>query len=93
MELETDAPSKQLYGIDYGAGMFVTCGAAGYLYVSDDGVDWKKEIAPDDTGAVSFATVAYGVGQFYIGGTSETILISSKVQTSRRRSKEGVRRR
>jgi len=76
-KVTTAAPSKQLYGIDYGAGMFVACGVTGYLYVSEDGVTWEPKTAPDDTGAATFITIAYGAGQFYIGGTSETILISS----------------
>jgi len=76
-KVTTASPSNLLYGIAYGAGMFVACGLTGYLYVSDDGVTWKPKSAPDDTGNSSFVTVTYGSGQFYIGGTSETILISS----------------
>ncbi|WP_103109192.1 cadherin-like beta sandwich domain-containing protein [Brevibacillus reuszeri] len=75
-KVNTATPGKQLYGIAYNGAKFVAVGLEGYLYVSDDGESWVEKTPPAGTQSISFATVSYGAGQFYVGGTSQTILTS-----------------
>ncbi|UED69815.1 chitobiase/beta-hexosaminidase C-terminal domain-containing protein [Brevibacillus sp. HD3.3A] len=74
--MNTASPTKQLYGVAYGNGVFVAVGLTGYLYVSDDGVNWTVKTPPAGLGAISYATVTFGEGHFFAGGTSQTIISS-----------------
>ncbi|KZE43352.1 hypothetical protein AV540_25165, partial [Brevibacillus parabrevis] len=75
-KVNTASPTKQLYGVAYGNGVFVAVGLTGYLYVSDDGVNWTVKTPPAGLGAISYATVTFGEGHFFAGGTSQTIISS-----------------
>ncbi|MGG3024845.1 chitobiase/beta-hexosaminidase C-terminal domain-containing protein, partial [Brevibacillus parabrevis] len=74
--MNTAAPTKQLYGVAYGNGVFVAVGLTGYLYVSDDGVNWTVQTPPTGLGAISYATVIFDEGHFFAGGTNQTIISS-----------------
>lgn len=76
-KVNTASPTNQLFGITYGAGKFVSVGMNGYIYVSEDGVDWEVRTPPAGATAISLRAAAYGYGKFYVGGSSETILSSS----------------
>ncbi|USG65059.1 chitobiase/beta-hexosaminidase C-terminal domain-containing protein [Brevibacillus ruminantium] len=76
-KVDSARPSKQLYGVAYGNGKLVAVGLSGYIYVSDDGVSWEEKTPPAGVETVSFATVTYGDGNFYVGGTNEKMLSSS----------------
>ncbi len=75
-KVNTAAPTKQLYGVAYGNGVFVAVGLTGYLYVSDDGVNWTVQTPPTGLGAISYATVIFDEGHFFAGGTNQTIISS-----------------
>ena len=67
--------TKQLYGVAYGNGIFVAVGLNGYIYESYDAVNWSV-VTPPNT-AISFSSISFGAGKFYVGGTAETIITSS----------------
>ncbi|WP_068777714.1 fibronectin type III domain-containing protein [Paenibacillus sp. FJAT-26967] len=70
------SPTQRLRGIAYGNGKFVAVGYSGYIYVSEDGVTWKKENPPSDVSAITYTNLTFGAGKFYATGTKETLISS-----------------
>ncbi|MCE5192850.1 MAG: stalk domain-containing protein [Candidatus Cryosericum sp.] len=66
--------SKDLYGICWGAGRYVTVGDEGTLYVSTDGRTWDQRDISTDAG---LAGVACGNGVYVAVGVDGTIIRSS----------------
>ncbi|MVP00987.1 fibronectin type III domain-containing protein [Paenibacillus lutrae] len=70
------SPAQRLRGIAYGNDKFVAVGYSGYIYVSEDGVTWKKENPPSDVSAITYTNLTFGAGKFYATGTKETLISS-----------------
>lgn len=64
-----------MYGITFGGGQFVACGANGTIWTSSDGIAWAARLTPNST--VQLNGVAFGAGSFVVCGASGTIWTSS----------------
>lgn len=75
-KVDSATPMQFLIGVTYGAGKFVAVGSAGYIYVSEDGVNWEEKFPLSASAGNDYYAITYSSGKFYAAGLNETIISS-----------------
>lgn len=66
--------SGRLWGVEYGAGLFVAVGATGTVLTSPDGLTWTQRATPTTE---TLWGLKYGCGRFVVAGHNGVILTST----------------